>query len=158
MMFGTLSNQQMIDVISNNIVGRLGCHADGKTYVVPISYAYQDGYIYFRTFEGMKISMMRKNPDVCFQVDRMDNTADWQSVIVWGVFEEITDAIERKKGLEILLNRMLPKIVSETVKFTSEWPFPPTDDLNKIDGIVFRIHIKEMTGRCEKPDTAIYRK
>ena len=157
-MFGTLSNKQMIDVISNSIVGRLGCHADGKTYVVPISYAYHDGYIYFRTFEGMKISMMRKNPDVCFQVDRMDDMADLQSVIVWGIFEEITDATERKKGLEILLNRMLPKVVSETVKFTSEWPFPPTDDLNKIEGIVFRIHISEMTGRSEKLDADLYRK
>lgn len=157
-MFGTLSNKQMLDVISNGIVGRLGCHADGKTYVVPISYAYHDGYIYFRTFEGMKISMMRKNPDVCFQVDRMDHMADWQSVIVWGIFEEITDATERKKGLEILLKRMLPKVVSETVKFTSEWPFPPTDDLNKIEGIVFRIHISEMTGRSEKLDADLYRK
>jgi len=157
-MFAALSNKQMIEVISNSIVGRLGCHADGKTYVVPISYAYHDDYIYFRTFDGMKISMMRKNPDVCFQVDRMDDMADWQSVIVWGIFEEITDATERKKGLEILLNRTLPKVVSETVKFTSEWPFPPTDDLNKIDGIIFRIHITEMTGRSEKPDTDLYRK
>lgn len=157
-MFGTLSNKQMLDVISNGIVGRLGCHSDGKTYVVPISYAYHDGYIYFRTFEGMKISMMRKKPGVCFQVDRMDDMADWQSVIVWGIFEEITDATERKKGLEILLKRMLPKVVSETVKFTSEWPFPPTDDLNKIEGIVFRIHISEMTGRSEKLDADLYRK
>lgn len=157
-MFDTLSNKQMIDVISNSIVGRIGCHADGKTYVVPISYAYHNDYIYFRTFEGMKIFMMRKNPDVCFQVDRMDDMADWQSVIVWGTFEEMTDPVERKKGLEILLNRMLPNVVSETVKFTTEWPFPPTNDLNNIDGIIFRIHIAEMTGRSEKLDTEIYRK
>lgn len=157
-MFDVLNNEQITNVISNNVVGRLGCHADGKTYVVPISYAYDGDYIYFRTFEGMKISMMRKNPEVCFQVDRMEDMADWESVIIWGTFEELTDTKERKKGLKILLSRILPNISSEMVKFTSEWPFPPTNDLNKIDGIVFRIHIKEMTGRSEKLDPEMYRR
>ncbi|HUZ60403.1 MAG TPA: hypothetical protein VMU83_16645 [Hanamia sp.] len=44
-MFDTLSNKQIIDVISGNVVGKLGCKADGKTYVVPISYAYDGDYI-----------------------------------------------------------------------------------------------------------------
>ncbi len=157
-MFATLSNKQIVDLISKNFVGRLGCHADGKTYVVPISYAYDGEYIYFRTFEGMKISMMRKNPEVCFQVDKLEDTANWESVIIWGAFEELVDKKERKKGLEILMSRILPNISSEMVKFTSEWPFPSTNDLNKIDGIVFRIHIKEMTGRCERLDSKLYRK
>jgi hypothetical protein len=158
MMFGTLTNKRIIDVISNNLIGRIGCNADGKTYVVPISYAYDGDYLYFRTFDGMKISMMRKNPNVCFQTDRMDDMADWESVIVWGTFEELSNEKERKNGLKILLSRVVPNVPSETVKFTSEWPFPPTSDLNKIDGIVFRVHIKEMTGRFEKLDTDIYRK
>ena len=68
-MFENLDSGQIENVLSENIVGRLGCHADGKTYVVPVSYAYDDKYIYVRTFEGMKISIMRKNPNVCFQVD-----------------------------------------------------------------------------------------
>jgi len=157
-MIGVLNNKQIKDVISNNIVGRLGCCAEGKTYVVPISYAYEGDYIYFRTFEGMKVSMMRANPQVCFQVDKMANMGDWESVIAWGTFEELVDKKKRKKGLEILLSRILPEISSEMVKFTSEWPFPPTNDINKIEGVVFRIHIKEMTGRCEKPDPALYRR
>ena len=156
-MFDTLSNKQIIDVISGSVIGRLGCHADGKTYVVPISYAYDGDYIYGRTFEGMKLSMMRKNPHVCFQVDKMEDMSDWESVILWGTFEEITGEEERKKGLKILQSRILPNISSETLKFTPEWPFP-TNDFNRIDGIVFRIHIKEMTGRCEKLNTDKYRR
>lgn len=156
-MFDTLSQKQIVEVISKNFVGRLGCHADDKTYVVPISYAFDGECIYFRTFEGMKISMMRKNPEVCFQVDKLENMANWESAIIWGTFEELTDKKERKKGLKILLSRILPNISSEMVKFTSEWPFPPTNDLNKIEGIVFRIHIKEMTGRRERQDPELYR-
>ena len=156
-MFNTLSDKQMIEVISNNFIGRLGCHADGKTYVVPVSYAYDGDYIYMRSFEGMKLEMMRKNPNVCLQVDKIEDMADWQSVIVWGTFEELTDLKEREKGLNALLSRILPNIVSDMAKLSPEWPFP-TDDLNKIDGIVYRIHIKEMTGRSEKLDREEYRK
>jgi len=105
--------------------------------------------IYGRTFEGMKLSMMRKNPNVCFQVDKTEGMSDWESVILWGTFEEITDGEERKNGLKILQSRILPNISSETIKLTPEWPFP-TNDFNRIDGIVFRIHINEITGRCEK--------
>jgi nitroimidazol reductase NimA-like FMN-containing flavoprotein (pyridoxamine 5'-phosphate oxidase superfamily) len=149
-MFETLSDEQIKSVISNNIVGRLGCHADGKTYVVPISYAFEDNCIYARTFEGLKIDMMRKNPEICFQVDEMESMADWRSVIIWGKFEELDEKAEREKGLKILMSRILPKISSETVKLTPEWPFPG-NDLVSIKGIVFRIAIKEMTGRLEKP-------
>ncbi len=156
-MFDALTNQQMIEVISGNVIGRLGCHADGRTYVVPISYAYDGDYIYGRTFEGMKLTMMRKNPHVCFQVDNMKDMADWESVIMWGTFEELTDTAERKKGIKVLLSRILPNVSSETVKYTPEWPFP-TNDFNRIDGVVFRIHIKEITGRCEKLDSDIYRR
>ncbi|HET7118830.1 MAG TPA: pyridoxamine 5'-phosphate oxidase family protein [Hanamia sp.] len=158
-MFETLTRKEIIEIISHNVLGRLGCHADGKTYVVPISYAYDNNYIYARTFEGMKISMMRKNPDVCFQVDKikMEGMAEWESVIIWGTFEELTDAKDRKKALKILLSRILPDVASETVMFTPEWPFP-TNNLDAIEGIVFRIHIKEMTGRREKLDTEKYRR
>lgn len=38
-MLKNLSKEQIEIVISENIVGRLGCHADGKTYAVPVSYA-----------------------------------------------------------------------------------------------------------------------
>jgi len=156
-MFRPLDSGQIENVLSENIVGRLGCHADGKTYVVPVSYAYDGKYIYVCTFEGLKISMMRKNPNVCFQVDFMENTADWKSVIAWGTFEELTNEEERDKGLKILISRILPTISSETMKLSPVWPFP-TDDYTKIEGIVFRIHLSEKTGRGETPDSKFYRK
>ena len=147
-MFNTLSNKRIIDLVSNTVIGRLGCQADGKMYVVPISYAYDGDYIYARTFEGMKLTMMRKNPNVCFQVDKIENMSDWESVIIWGTFEELTDTKEREKGLKILLSKIPPNVSAESVKLTPEWPFP-NNDFKRIDGIVYRIRIKEMTGRCE---------
>ena len=156
-MFKGLDTEQIESVIAENIVGRLGCHADDKTYVVPVSYAYDGKCIYVRTFEGLKISMMRKNPNVCFQVDSFEDMADWKSVIAWGVFEELTDEEERNEGLKILINRTLPGISSETMKLSPAWPFP-TDDYTKIEGIVFRIRLTEKTGRYEILDPKFYRK
>jgi nitroimidazol reductase NimA-like FMN-containing flavoprotein (pyridoxamine 5'-phosphate oxidase superfamily) len=155
-MIEILSDQEIISVVSNSVVGRLGCHADGKTYVVPISFAYDSGYIYARTFEGMKLEMMRKNPEVCFQVDDMQSMADWKSVILWGTFEELKKKPERELGLKILLSRILPNVSSETVKFTPEWPFA-SGNLSEIKGTVFRIRVSEMSGRMEKPDVELYR-
>lgn len=156
-MFDNLDKKEIEEVIGQNIVGRLGCHADGKTYVVPISYAYDGQYIYVHTFEGLKISMMRKNPNVCFQVDSFDDMADWKSVIAWGVFEELTDEKKRTKGLKILIDRALPGVSSETMKLSPAWPFP-TSDYTQIKGIVFRIRLTDKTGRFEKLDPKYYSK
>ena len=156
-MFKNLDKEQIESVIYENITGRLGCHADGKTYVIPVSYAYDGKCIYVRTFEGLKISMMRKNPNVCFQVDSMEDMADWKSVIAWGTFEELISEEERNEGLKILISRILPAISSETMKLSPVWPFP-TDDYTKIEGIVFKIHLTEKTGRCEILDPKFYRK
>ncbi len=151
-MFGKLTSEEIEKVISDNIMGRLGCHADGKTYVVPISYAYDGKYIYAHTFEGLKISIMRKNSNVCFQVDKMENLANWQSVIAWGIFEELTDPEKRNAALKKLNDRVVPYLASETLKLSPQWPFPP-DDFGQIKGIVFRIQLSEKTGRYEGMDS-----
>jgi nitroimidazol reductase NimA-like FMN-containing flavoprotein (pyridoxamine 5'-phosphate oxidase superfamily) len=154
-MIGKLENQQIEDVLCKNVIGRLGCHANNKTYVVPISYAYDGTYIYGHTYEGMKIKMMRENPEVCFEVDTMENMANWKSVICQGKYEELTDSDERKKGIQKLLDRVLPIITSETVQITPHWPFPPSD-LNKVNGIVYRVRLFEKSGRFEKNDAGSY--
>ena len=147
-MFGELTSKQIEEVLHSQVVGRLGCHADNLVYVVPISYAYDGESIYGRTYEGMKIQMMRKNPEICFEVDTMQNMANWQSVIAWGTFEELTDTEGRRKALEQLHARILPVISSATTQLSSEWPFLPAD-LNSIKGVVFRIRLVKKTGRFE---------
>jgi uncharacterized protein len=147
-MFGKLTTSEIEEVLRQEIVGRLGCHANGITYVVPVSYAYDGNYLYGRSMEGMKIDFMRKNPSICFQVDHMHNAANWKSVILWGTFEELTDPKLRNKGLQKLIERKLPLVSSATMHLSSFWPFPE-QELADIKGIVFRIMVKEKTGRFE---------
>ena len=87
-MVGKLSESEIEDVLAGNILGRIGCHADGLTYVVPVSYAYDGKYIYIRTQDGMKVDILRKNPRLCFQVDEMKIMGNWKSGIGQGCSEE----------------------------------------------------------------------
>ena len=151
-MVGILEPAEIEEMLSGNVVGRLGCHANGRTYVVPISYAYENGCIYGHTQEGLKVDMMRQNPEVCFEVDRLMEMSNWRSVIGWGRFEEINDKEDRDKALQILIRRKLPSLVSDTVKLSDDWPFN-TGGLEAISGIVFKICLQEKTGRYELATT-----
>ena len=121
---------------------------NGEPYIVPISYAYDGTFIYCHTTEGKKTEMMRRNPRICFQVDEMKDMANWQSVIALGEFEELKTEEQRNTALQFLLNRYLPVISSVTTHMGEQWPFRP-DDVATIDGVVFRIVIKQKTGRFE---------
>ena len=147
-MIDKLTEDQIEELLRKQLIGRVGCHAEGVTYVVPISYAYADGYVYSHTREGMKVDLMRKNSAVCFEVDNTHDTSNWQSVIAWGTFEEISDATERINALTVLHSRVLPLVSTATAHLGSHWPFSH-DELTDIDGIVFRICLKEKTGRFE---------
>lgn len=147
-MLGKLNAEQIDELLRTQLVGRIGCHADGDTYVVPISYAYDGRYVYCHTEEGKKTAMMRKNPKVCFQVDEMKDMANWKSVITQGVFEELSDHSQITHAMQSLLDRYLPVVSSITTHLGKDWPFRP-DDLSEIDGVVFRIEIREKSGRFE---------
>lgn len=147
-MLGKLNNTEIEEVLHDQILGRIGCHANDITYIVPTSYAYDGTYIYAHSKSGMKLDIMRTNPKICFEVESFSNMADWKTVIVWGTFEEITNQEERKKALKILHQRHLPLIPSQTLKLSPQWPFTP-NDINSIGGVVYRIVLKEKTGRFE---------
>ncbi len=75
-MFGNLNKDEIEEVLKHHLIGRIGCYAFDTTYIVPISYGYDGESIYCHTYEGLKITMMRKNPRVCFEVDTMENMAN----------------------------------------------------------------------------------
>jgi len=95
-MLGELNEAQIEDLLKQQVIGRLACHADGKIYIVPINYVYDGTNIYSHSAGGKKIAMMRKNPEVCFEVDEIQSVFKWKSAIIWGRFEEITDIDEKQ--------------------------------------------------------------
>lgn len=148
-MLGILNGPEIERLLYKQSVGRIGCGDRDTIYVVPISYVYDGQYVYCHTHEGLKVGLMRKNPRVCFEVDHMQNMANWQSVIAHGQFEELTDPAARGQALHKLHERILPMIASETVHLSPDWPFAPAE-INKIPGVTFRILLGEKSGRFEK--------
>lgn len=98
-----LDDRQIDDFLRGQFIGRIGMHAGGETYVVPIIYAWDGECIYVQSIEGRKISMMRANPQVCFEADEYDS-GSWRSVIVDGTYEEL-DGDDASRALELLVAR-----------------------------------------------------
>ncbi|MEX1383245.1 pyridoxamine 5'-phosphate oxidase family protein [Lutibacter sp.] len=148
-MLGYLNNKQIEHLLYSLIIGRLGCHANNKTYVVPITYAYDGTYIYGHTKEGLKIEMMRKNPKVCFEIDAIENMSNWRSVIAWGTFEELKTPENREEGMLKLMDVVMPLMTGET---TISNPMSDTHQkyIEAMKGVVYRVKLTEKTGRFEK--------
>ena len=107
-MLGALTRVQCEHVLKCELVGRIGCAAADKVYIIPVTYVFHDKFIYAHSKEGLKIRMMRKNPKVCFEVESRESMRDWRSVILWGRYEELKSVSEQKKALKILSDHLLP--------------------------------------------------
>lgn len=144
-MFGTLNERQIDQLLQTAYVAHLGCAADGRLYVVPISYVYDGASVYIHSVDGLKMELMRRNPQVCLQMEQIDNLANWRSVIVWGEFTEL-QGTEAEQAMQILADRLMPLVASET----SMSPHGQHATSAGLHGHVYRIHLTERTGRFEK--------
>ena len=132
-----LSRSEIEDFLRGQRIARLGCHASGTTYVVPLIYAYDDDAVVAVTTEGRKTAMLRENPRVCVEIDEYDadGKGSWRSVIAHGTCEELAgDAIE--PALALLRERF-----ARTAGREAE-PRPLGPDV-----VVLRINLEQISGR-----------
>ena len=148
-MLGQLNDTQINNILSSQAVGRLACTDGKKPYIVPVTYTYDGKYIYGQTNEGTKLKMLRKNPNVCFEVDMMMDMRNWQSVIVYGKFEELKNE-QAKKARDILFGRVFSLMTSSTIHAHEHEVTEELDDSNRVKYVMYRIKIKKVTGRFEK--------
>jgi nitroimidazol reductase NimA-like FMN-containing flavoprotein (pyridoxamine 5'-phosphate oxidase superfamily) len=133
-----LTRDEIDAFLDEQVVGRLGCHDEQGTYVVPLIYARHGSALYLLTTEGRKIRAMRKDPAVCFEVDHFDAaTGSWRSVIVRARYHEL-DEQGKNDALAILSQRYgRRRPPSGEPRAT-----PPT--------VAFRLHIESVSGRAER--------
>lgn len=146
-MLGELTVPEIDDLLRSEVVARIGCHADGRTYVVPITYVFVGDAIIGHSTDGMKIRMMRRNPEVCVEVDRVKGLADWRSVIAWGQYEELTGEAG-VRAMEQLVTHLAPRMPSETA--VPAHGRHPDHSATAQSAVVFRIHLTQKTGRFER--------
>lgn len=142
---GTLDSEQIEAVLRERPVGRLAVHADGRTYVLPVSYAHDGEAIYIHSSEGLKLRMMRAAPEVCFQVDDVDvkDMANWRSVVAWGTFEEL-HGHAAAAAMDLLAAKLRPLTASETAG-----PSGRSRGRGGHGAVACRIVLHERTGRFE---------
>ncbi len=147
-MLGVLNHEQIDFLLRSQMIGHIGCYDAGRVYVLPVTYVYDGEYMYGHTKEGLKIEMMRNNPQVCFQVDAIQNFANWQSVVIQGTFEELTGE-ESHQAERLLLNRIVPFQVSETIP-SGGIDIHQLASVSRPVLVTYRISIQEKSGRYEK--------
>jgi nitroimidazol reductase NimA-like FMN-containing flavoprotein (pyridoxamine 5'-phosphate oxidase superfamily) len=148
-MLRELNNTQIEDLLKDQVIGRIGCHSAETMYVVPVHYVYDGTNIYCHSAQGMKIDMMRQNPQVCFEVDKIKDVTNWQSVIAWGKFEEITDMDERQTVLQKLDDRITPYIMDDSVTREHGFVDEESDVGTTVELIMYKIVLSKKTGRFE---------
>jgi nitroimidazol reductase NimA-like FMN-containing flavoprotein (pyridoxamine 5'-phosphate oxidase superfamily) len=143
-MLGQLTREEIEQLLMRQVIGRIGCHADGRIFVVPIAYAYDGAYVYAHSSDGLKIRTMRANPNVCFEVEQVEDVAHWKTVVAWGVYEELWGKDE--ETAVALLRSRFPSIRSETTL-----PHPALHEgVEQTRTIFFRVRLDEKTGRFER--------
>jgi uncharacterized protein len=137
-MIGLLSQNEMTEMLGRHNVGRLACTTNDRPYIVPINYVYQCDAIFAYSMPGRKISMMREQPLVSFEIDEIDGPSNWRSVVVEGVYEELTDAAGISVALRLLANGF-GSLVARSLEASSAI-------------VLFRIRVTELSGRFERRD------
>ncbi len=141
-MLNKLSDEESQKLLERNRLGRLSCVLEnGEPYVVPVNYLFENGSLYVHSLRGQKISALRSNPKLCLQTDEIsDDELEWKSVIAFGEFDEVKNAMERQRHLD---------------RFYEAFPrFTPVEaKLDKKeaagDVVIFRVNISRMTGLAE---------
>ena len=137
-MIGLLAPDEIESMLYRHHVGRLGCSANDRPYVVPINYGYDGACLYGWATIGRKIEVMREQPLVCFEVDEVQGPTNWRSVLAEGLYEELTDERERRAAL-VLLDGQGPGLVPRAL-----------DASTRI--VIFRIRLTDRSGRFERRD------
>jgi nitroimidazol reductase NimA-like FMN-containing flavoprotein (pyridoxamine 5'-phosphate oxidase superfamily) len=122
---------------------------DGDTpYVLPTTYGYRDGVMYFHSSkQGRKMDVLRENNRVCFVVDTghelvqgpldtsCKSTIKFKSVVGTGRARMVEDPAEKRKAMDVIMAQMFGKA---DFKYTEE---------GVRDMAIIRIDVESLTGK-----------
>ena len=101
-----MSDERINEILTDATSGVLALQGEEYPYGVPLSYYYNGKELIFHSrFIGHKVEMIRNNPKASFTIIYKDTikpelrTTNYESVIVFGKVEEMTDVEEKKKNL-----------------------------------------------------------
>jgi len=84
--FRDMSRDEIEAMLLRNRVGRLAFSIHDRVDIQPIHYIYEHGWLYGRTSEGEKITALKHNQWIAFEVDEVTDLFDWRSIVIHGSF------------------------------------------------------------------------
>jgi len=134
-------------IIRSSRTCRLAMSDGNRPYVIPLCFGYDGSTLYFHCApEGMKVDILRENPQVCVEfditgdVDEAECACSWgirfQSVVAFGTALPVKEPEEKRKGLALLM--------SQYSRPGQEFSFP---DASVSRTTVIKVVIDEMTGK-----------
>jgi nitroimidazol reductase NimA-like FMN-containing flavoprotein (pyridoxamine 5'-phosphate oxidase superfamily) len=88
--FTELSSREVEAMLRRNHVGRIAFSFRDSVDIRPIHYVWRRGWLFGRTSPGDKLTTLRHNRWVSFEVDEISGPLDWASVIVRGTFYRLS--------------------------------------------------------------------
>jgi nitroimidazol reductase NimA-like FMN-containing flavoprotein (pyridoxamine 5'-phosphate oxidase superfamily) len=129
------------EMLKKGALGHLGCVLEnGEPYVVPVNYIFSDGQIYIHSLPGQKLDALRAHRKACVQVEEIESSYRWQSVIAFGDFREVENTDEKTKVLREFYERFRQLTPVEAMH---------EEETGGQEAVVFRIDVKRITGVAE---------
>jgi uncharacterized protein len=140
--FYDLPRSEAIEMLSSHHVGRLAFAFRDRVDIEPISYLFQDDWIYARTSPGTKLQVVRHNPWVAFEIDEIESRFDWRSVVVHGTiyFLDASGGDRDRETFETALE-LMRTVDAELLR---------SDDPTPHRSALFRVHADEIIGRAAR--------
>ena len=133
--FRDLSDTECRELLARNNMGRIAYQIHEHVNILPLGYVYHGEWLACRTQEGSKVSVLRHSPYVAFEVDEVEGLFDWKSVVVQGSWYEEDLPTEGREETLAALRSVAPDVLTP-------------DDPTPFRDVLFRIHIREITGRA----------
>ena len=86
-----MTHAECLEMLEDAHYGHLACCHEGQPYLVPIYFAFYARVAYSFSMPGRKVEWMRRNPNVCLQVEEWPSKGSWKSVVLNGRFQELPD-------------------------------------------------------------------
>ncbi len=140
--------EKILEMVRRCTCCRIGFCDDGKVYIVPLSFGFaKTGNTYVFYFhsarEGRKLDLIRKNPDVGFEMDSdyeiiagdvaCDYSARFRSIIGNGTLSMVESMEEKRLGLTLIMEQQAGR---------QDWVFHD----KMVDAVaVFKLTVTEMS-------------
>jgi len=144
-----MSRESSIILLESADVGRIACARGSQPYVTPFTFAYNKDFIYSFGTVGKKIEWMRANPLVCVEVDKIVRRQEWQTVVIFGRYQELLKTKELDETQRFAHDLLARKAnwwepgFAKTLSGGVDRPLEP---------VFFRIMIDEISGHQAIPD------